>query len=75
MPERAPPYPTDYAVARDGQRFLINTVVDQPTRPALTAELWIAGNFTRENFDRDRAIEARVAGLVNLAHSTRAERA
>ena len=39
------------------------------------AELWIAGNFTRENFDRDRAIEARVAGLVNLAHSTRAERA
>ncbi len=35
MPEQAPPYPTDYAVAMDGQRFLVNTVVDQPVRPAL----------------------------------------
>jgi eukaryotic-like serine/threonine-protein kinase len=36
MPEQTPPYPTDYAVAMDGQRFLVNTVVDQPARPALT---------------------------------------
>jgi hypothetical protein len=34
--EQTPPYPTDYAVATDGQRFLINTIVDQPVRPALT---------------------------------------
>ena len=36
MPEQIPPYQTDYAVAMDGQRFLVNTVVDQPKRPALT---------------------------------------
>jgi hypothetical protein len=38
------PYATDYAVTADGQRFLVNTVVDQPTRPALTVILnWTAG--------------------------------
>ena len=43
MPEQIPPYPTDYAVTMDGQRFLVNTVVDQPTRPALTVILnWTA---------------------------------
>ena len=43
MPEQTPPYPTDYAVAMDGQRFLVNTVVDQPLRPALTVILnWTA---------------------------------
>jgi eukaryotic-like serine/threonine-protein kinase len=43
MPEQTPPYPTDYAVAMDGQRFLVNTVVDQPARPALTVILnWTA---------------------------------
>ena len=43
VPEQTPPYPTDYAVAMDGQRFLVNTVVDQPTRPALTVILnWTA---------------------------------
>jgi hypothetical protein len=42
--EANPPYPTDYAVTADGQRFLVNTVVDQPTRPALTLILnWTAG--------------------------------
>jgi hypothetical protein len=44
IPEANPPYPTDYAVTADGQRFLVNTVVDQPTRPALTVILnWTAG--------------------------------
>ena len=43
MPEQTPPYPTDYAVTPDGQRFLVNTVVEQPTRPALTVILnWSA---------------------------------
>jgi hypothetical protein len=42
--EPNPPYPTDYAVTADGQRFLVNTVVDQPTHPALTVILnWTAG--------------------------------
>jgi eukaryotic-like serine/threonine-protein kinase len=44
MPEPSPPYPTDYAVGMDGQRFLVNTVVDQPTRPALT----VIVNWTAE---------------------------
>jgi hypothetical protein len=44
MPEQTPPYPTDYAVAMDGQRFLINTIVDQPVRPALT----VVVNWTAE---------------------------
>ncbi len=44
MPEPTPPYPTDYAVAMDGQRFLVNTVVDQPLRPALT----VIVNWTAE---------------------------
>jgi hypothetical protein len=44
VPEPNPPYPTDYAVTADGQRFLVNTVVDQPTHPALTVILnWTAG--------------------------------
>ena len=43
MSEANPPYPTDYAVTADGQRFLVNTVVDQPTHPALTVILnWTA---------------------------------
>jgi len=37
------PYPSDYAVTADGQRFFVNTVVDQPTRPALPVILnWTA---------------------------------
>jgi hypothetical protein len=44
VPEPNPPYPTNYAVTADGQRFLVNTVVDQPTHPALTVILnWTAG--------------------------------
>jgi hypothetical protein len=36
------PYQTQYAVTADGQRFLVNTVVEQPDRPALTIMLnWI----------------------------------
>jgi Tol biopolymer transport system component len=43
VPEPNPPFPTDYAVTADGQRFLVNTIVDQPTRPALTVILnWTA---------------------------------
>ena len=43
VPEAIAPYPTDYAVTADGQRFLVNTVVDQPTQPALTVTLnWTA---------------------------------
>lgn len=39
VPEPSAPYPSDYAVTGDGQRFFVNTVVDQPTRPALTVIL------------------------------------
>jgi WD40 repeat protein len=39
VPEPTAPYPTHYAVTADGQRFLVNTVIDQPTRPALTVIL------------------------------------
>ena len=39
VPEPIGPYPTHYAVTADGQRFLVNTVIDQPTRPALTVIL------------------------------------
>jgi hypothetical protein len=43
VPEPSAPYPSDYAVTADGQRFFVNTVVDQPTRPALTVILnWTA---------------------------------
>jgi hypothetical protein len=43
VPEAGAPYPTDYAVTADGQRFLVNTVVHQPSRPALTVILnWTA---------------------------------
>ena len=49
VPEPNPPYPTDYAVTADGQRFLVNTVVDQPTHPALTVILnWQAALGARE---------------------------
>jgi Tol biopolymer transport system component len=43
VPEATAPYPGHYAVTADGQRFLVNTVIDQPTRPALTVLLnWTA---------------------------------
>ena len=43
-PEPTGPYPNHYVVTADGQRFLVNTVIDQPTRPALTVILnWTAG--------------------------------
>jgi Tol biopolymer transport system component len=39
-----PPYPGHYAVSADGQRFLLNTVIDEPTRQTLTVILnWQAG--------------------------------
>jgi serine/threonine protein kinase len=44
VPEQTAPFPTDYTVTADGQRFLVNTVVDQPARAALT----IITNWTSE---------------------------
>ncbi len=43
VPEATAPFPTDYAVTADGQRFLINTVVDQQQRPTLSVILNWAG--------------------------------
>ena len=43
VPEASQPYPGHYTVSADGQRFLVNTLIDQPTRPALTVVLnWAA---------------------------------
>jgi Tol biopolymer transport system component len=43
VPQATSPYQSHYAVTADGQRFLINTVIDQPTRPALSVILnWTA---------------------------------
>jgi Tol biopolymer transport system component len=43
VPEPTAPYPNQYVVAADGRRFLVNTIVEQPTRPALTVILnWSA---------------------------------
>jgi serine/threonine protein kinase len=43
IPEVSAPYPTEYAVSEDGQRFLVNSVVEQATRPTLTVVLnWVA---------------------------------
>jgi Tol biopolymer transport system component len=39
VPEASAPYPRDYAVTADGQHFFVNTVIDQPIRPALTVIL------------------------------------
>lgn len=43
VPEFTQPYENSYAVTADGQQFLINSVVDQPNRPAMTIILnWTA---------------------------------
>jgi len=43
IPEGSAPYPTDYAVSADGRRFLVNSIVEQTSRPALTVVLnWTA---------------------------------
>jgi hypothetical protein len=47
VPEPNPPFPTGYAVTADGQRFLVNTIVDQPTRPALTVILNWTSDFKK----------------------------
>jgi hypothetical protein len=45
VPDAIAPFPGDYAVSADGQRFLVNTVVDQPRQPSLTVVLnWAAGS-------------------------------
>ena len=38
------------------------------------AQVGIGRQFRRQDLDRDGAIEARIAGLVDLAHAARAER-
>jgi hypothetical protein len=44
VPEPFAPFQTDYVVTADGQRFLVNTLAEQPTRPSLTVNLnWTAG--------------------------------
>ena len=44
LPEPTAPYPGDYAVSADGQRFLLNTLVDQPQAPPMTIVLnWASG--------------------------------
>jgi eukaryotic-like serine/threonine-protein kinase len=43
LPVPTAPYPGDYAVSADGQRFLVNTVVDQPDRSSLSIVLNWAG--------------------------------
>jgi eukaryotic-like serine/threonine-protein kinase len=40
VPEATAPYPGHYAVTADGQRFLVNTVIDQPTRPLTVILNW-----------------------------------
>ena len=38
----------DYTVSADGQRFLVNTVVDQPVIPSLTVILNWAAELRKE---------------------------
>jgi hypothetical protein len=40
LPQPTPPYPNDYAVSADGQRFLINTLVEQPLMPITVVLNW-----------------------------------
>ena len=47
IPETVAPYPNDYAVSADGQRFLVNTIVEQPVKPALTVILNWASDLAR----------------------------
>jgi Tol biopolymer transport system component len=43
VPEAIAPYPNDYAVTADGQRFLVNAIVEQPVKPVLTVILnWMS---------------------------------
>jgi Tol biopolymer transport system component len=52
IPETTIPYPSDYTVSADGQRFLVNTVVDQPSRPPLTVILnWAAALGKQSSLD------------------------
>ena len=37
------------------------------------AQFGTIGKMSRQNFDGDDSIEARIAGAVNLAHSTRTD--
>ena len=47
LPEPTAPYPGDYAVSMDGQRFLLNTLVDQPQATPLTIVLNRASELRR----------------------------
>ena len=54
-------------------------MIERGNRPRLAFEtctqIGIAGDFSWQDLDGDCAIEARVAGFVDLAHAARAERA
>ena len=39
VPEPTAPYPGDYAVSADGQRILVNTSIEPPSKPSLTVIL------------------------------------
>jgi Tol biopolymer transport system component len=43
LPEPSAPYPGDYAVSADGERFLVNTIVEQEDQSSLTIVLNWAG--------------------------------
>ena len=43
IPEASAPYPSHYAASADGQKFLVNSVVEQASHPMLTVVLnWTA---------------------------------
>ena len=48
---------------RDHERFALEAL----------GKIRISGQKREQDLDRDRAVEPRVTGLVNLAHATRAE--
>ena len=54
-------------------------MVERGDRPRLALEtrpqIGVAGGFTREDFDGNRAIETSVVGFVDLAHAAGAQRA
>ena len=60
IPENVAPYPTDYAVSADGQRILVNTIVEQPVEPAAPGALEGAdGIGGREHHRRASAARTR----------------
>jgi hypothetical protein len=46
--------------SNDGQRFLVNTVVDQPTRPALTVVLNWTADLKKQSHTLTRSLAGRI---------------